>query len=56
MNCRVIEKALSQIQTGVSQYITYANDIDTTSVPLDRPINTSTVGNKIDKNDKIGIN
>jgi hypothetical protein len=56
MNARVIDTAMSQIQTGVSQYIAYARDIDTISVPLDQPINTSTVGKKIDFNDKIGFN
>jgi hypothetical protein len=56
MNTRVITTALSQIQTGVSQYIAYARDIETISVPLDQPINTSTVGKKIDFNNKIGIN
>jgi hypothetical protein len=56
MNARVISIAMTQIQTGVSQYIAYAEDIDTISTPMDRPINTSTTGNKIDYNDKIGIN
>jgi ActR/RegA family two-component response regulator len=56
MNTRVIATAVSQIQTGVSQYIAYARDIETISVPLDQPINTSTVGKKIDFNNKIGIN
>ena len=56
INERVIQTALSQIQTGVSQYIAYAKDIDTISVPLDQPINTSTTGNKLGFNDKIGIN
>jgi len=56
MNSRVIETALSQIQTGVSQYIAYVNDIDTTSIPLDQPMNTSTSGRKIGYNNKIGIN
>ena len=56
MNTRVIETALTQIQTGVSQYIAYAQDIDTISTPMDRPINTSTTGNKIEYNDKIGLN
>lgn len=56
MNGRVIETALSQIQTGVSQYIAYARDIDTISMPLDQPVNTSTTGKKIDFNNKIGIN
>ncbi len=56
MNSRVIETALSQIQTGVSQYIAYVKDIDTTSIPLDQPMNTSTSGRKIGYNNKIGIN
>lgn len=56
INARVINTAISQIQTGVSQYITYVRDIDTISVPLDQPINTSTTGKKIDFNNKIGIN
>ena len=56
MNEVVIKTALSQIQTGVSQYIAYAEDIDTTRTLMDRPTNTSTVGKKIDFNDKIGFN
>ena len=56
LNTRVIDTAVSQIQTGVSQYITYTREIDTISVPLDQPINTSTTGNKMDFNNKIGIN
>ena len=56
MNTKVIDTALSQIQTGVSQYIAYAEDIDTISTPMDRPVNTSTMGNKLDINNKIGIN
>jgi hypothetical protein len=56
MNARVIETALGQIQTGVSQYMAYVKDIDTISVPLDQPINTSTVGKKIGYNNQIGFN
>jgi hypothetical protein len=56
MNSRVIETALGQIQTGVSQYMAYVQDIDTISMPLDQPVNTSTVGKKIGYNNKIGIN
>ena len=56
MNKRVIETAIGQIQTGVSQYMAYVQDIDTISVPLTQPINTSTVGMKMGKNEKIGIN
>lgn len=56
MNTKVIDTALSQIQTGVSQYIAYARDIESTRTLIDQPINTSTVGKKIDINTKIGIN
>ena len=55
LNTRVINTAISQIQTGVSQYIAYARDIDTISVPLDQPVNTSTTGNKLGINNKIGM-
>lgn len=55
MNARVIDTAIGQIQTGVSQYITYIKEIDTTRNLLDRPVNTSTTGNKMDSNTKIGI-
>lgn len=55
MNARVIDTALSQIQTGVSQYIAYVSEIDTISAPLDQPVNTSTVGKKIPYNNKIGL-
>lgn len=56
MNTRVIEAALGQIQTGVSQYISYARDIDTTAIPLDPPVNTTTTGMKMGYNNQIGIN
>ena len=56
MNERVIETAIGQIQTGVSQYMAYVQDIDTIATPLAQPMNTSTVGMKIGKNEKIGIN
>jgi len=56
MNVRVIDTAISQIQTGVAQYMAYIKDIDTISTPIDLPKNTSTYGNKIGKNNKIGIN
>ena len=55
MNGRVIETALSQIQTGVSQYIAYVSDIDTTRTLMDQPVNTSTVGEKLPYNKKIGL-
>lgn len=55
MNGMVIKTALSQIQSGVSQYMNYIRDIDTLVVPPKPPQNTSTFGLKMDKNDKIGV-
>ena len=55
MNELVINTALSQIQSGVSQYMGYIRDINTLVVPPKPPQNTSTFGLKIDKNDKIGV-
>jgi len=55
MNGVVIKTALSQIQSGVAQYMGYIRDIDTMAVPPIAPANTSTFGLKIDKNDKIGV-
>jgi len=57
MNEMVMKTALSQIKTGVSQYVSYVRDIYTLSMPIDRPVNTSTFGNKLDSAiGKIGIN
>ena len=55
MNAIVIQTAMSQIQTGVSQYIGYVQDIDTPSRLIDRPTNTSTMGKKILKSQQIGM-
>jgi hypothetical protein len=55
MNSVVINTAVGQIQTGVSQYMGYRKDIDNLAVPIDQPINTSTYGKKIDKSTQIGI-
>tara|TARA_R110000803_G_scaffold122041_4_gene190056 strand:- start:834 stop:1247 length:414 start_codon:yes stop_codon:yes gene_type:complete len=55
MNEQVAKLAISQIETGVSQYIGYMRDIDSTHIPLAVPVNTSTYGQKIDLNDKIGM-
>jgi hypothetical protein len=55
MNAIVIQTAMSQIQTGVSQYIGYVQDIETPSRLIDRPTNTSTAGKKILKSQQIGM-
>lgn len=54
MNVRVIDASLSQIQTGVSQYMAYASEIETFAEPMERPVNTSTVGKKL-PNNQIGM-
>jgi len=57
MNDIVIKTALSQVNTGVRQYMLYLNDINTLSVPNSLPVNTSTYGNKVGPAFKnIGIN
>lgn len=55
MNSLVIKTALGQITSGVAQYMGYVRDIDTMAVPPEAPANTSTYGNKIPINDKIGV-
>lgn len=55
LNTMVIKTAVSQIQSGVSQYMGYVHDMDRGLEPLDRPVNTSTYGNKMGSNDKIGV-
>ena len=55
MNAIVIQTAMGQIQTGVSQYIGYVQDIETPSRLIDRPTNTSTMGKKILKSQQIGM-
>ena len=55
MNGIVIKTAVGQIQTGVSQYMGYVHDVDKLSVPIDRPVSTTTYGNKFGKNEKIGL-
>tara|TARA_R110000803_G_scaffold169341_2_gene232332 strand:- start:278 stop:691 length:414 start_codon:yes stop_codon:yes gene_type:complete len=55
MNEQVANLAIGQVETGVSQYIGYLRDIDSTHIPLAVPVNTSTYGKKVDFNDKIGM-
>lgn len=55
MNQRVVEQAINQINTGISQYMGYIRDVDTIAIPFAVPINTSTYGKKIDFNEKIGL-
>lgn len=55
MNGLVIDKAIKQISTGVSQYYGYIRDVNAPIMPPAVPVNPSTYGNKLDNNDKIGF-
>ena len=55
MNTMVIKTAVGHIQSGVSQYMGYVHDMDRGLEPIDAPVNTSTTGNKIGLNNKIGV-
>ena len=55
MNTMVIKTAVGQIHSGVSQYMGYVHDMDRGLEPIDAPVNTSTTGNKIGLNNKIGV-
>ena len=55
MNGIVIKTTAGQIQTGVSQYMGYIHDVETLSVPIDRPQSTTNYGKKFGKNEKIGL-
>jgi hypothetical protein len=55
MNARVTEEATGTISTGLLQQIVYLRDISRNAVPLEVPVSTSTYGNKIPSNFKIGF-
>ena len=54
MNARVVAEATSTISTGLLQQIVYLRDISRNAMPLEVPSSTSTYGNKIPSNFKIG--
>jgi len=55
LNQRVINLASEQIATNLAQYYGYIRDINSPHIPMAIPINTSTYGNKINTDTKIGI-
>jgi len=55
MNNKVVEEATGTISTGMLQQLLYLRDISSNPVPLAPPISTSTYGNKIPNNFKIGF-
>jgi len=55
MNAKVVEEATATISTGMLQQLIYLRDISSNPVPLAPPVSTSTYGNKIPNNFKIGF-
>ena len=55
INEKVIDHAVSQISTGVSQYYGFIKDINSPIKPPAIPTNTSVYGVKMDINNKIGF-
>lgn len=55
MNAKVVEEATGTISTGMLQQLLYLKDISSNPVPLAPPVSTSTYGNKIPNNFKIGF-
>jgi len=55
MNARVVKEAAATISTGMLQQLMYLRDISQNAVPLAVPVSTSTYGNKIPSNFKIGF-
>jgi hypothetical protein len=55
MNSKVVDEATGTISTGMLQQLLYLRDISSNPVPLAPPISTSTYGNKIPNNFKIGF-
>jgi hypothetical protein len=55
MNARVVKEASATISTGMLQQLMYLRDISQNAVPLAVPVSTSTYGNKIPSNFKIGF-
>jgi hypothetical protein len=55
MNDKVIDEATDTISTGMLQQLLYMRDIESNPIPLQPPVSTSTYGNKIPQNFKIGF-
>jgi hypothetical protein len=55
MNDIVVKTAIGQVQTGVSQYMGYIHDVESLSVPIDRPTSTTNYGKKFGINNNIGF-
>jgi len=55
MNNRTIAKMIGQIKTGLAQHLSYLKQINSPKPVNDLPVSTTTYGNKMGYNDKIGL-
>ena len=55
MNSRTVAEITRQVKTGLAQQAAYLRDISRKPEPNALPMNTSTYGNKMGYNDKIGL-
>jgi len=55
MNAQVVREASQTISTGLAQQVKFLQDLGRQPVPLAVPASTSTYGNKIPINNKIGF-
>lgn len=55
LNKRTADKALTQVRSGLAERIGYLRDLATPIQPNDRPVSTTTYGNKMGYNNKIGF-
>lgn len=55
LNSRTIQQVTQQVKTGLSQHIAYLRDISRPFQPNPLPRSTTTYGNKMGPNDKIGL-
>lgn len=55
MNKRTADKALDQVRSGLAERIGYLRDISEPIYPNALPVSTTTYGNKIPYNNKIGF-
>ncbi len=55
LNSRTIRQVLQQVRTGLSQHIAYLRDISKPKQVNALPVSTTTYGNKMGYNDKIGL-
>lgn len=55
MNKRASEKAASQVRTGLAEHIGYLRDIASPIYPNALPVSSTTYGNKMGYNNKIGL-